>query len=69
MPSASVALVPLGQPAQYAARDEWLREIRRHLQHEVVDTSHALFEASKGADLRSNVDGIVDRFLTTTASP
>jgi pilus assembly protein CpaF len=61
----NVALVPLGEPAQYAAREEWLREIRRHLQVEVVGSSHALFEASKGADLRSNVDGIVDRFLTT----
>ena len=62
--SPSVALVPLGQPNQYAARDEWMREVRRHLQIEVVDTSHALFEASQGADLRSTIDGLVDRFLT-----
>jgi pilus assembly protein CpaF len=60
----SVALVPIGQPSQYAAREDWLREIRRHLQDEVVSASHALFQASKGTDLRTHVDGIVERFLT-----
>ena len=62
-PVTTVATVPVGSPSQYSARDEWLREIRRRLQDEVVGASHSLFEASKGTDLRGSVDTLVDRFL------
>ena len=57
-------IVPtLPEGATVAAREEWLLEVRRGLQVEVVENSHALFEATGSADLRPQVEGIVDRFL------
>ncbi len=61
--TSAVATVPIGAPANYAAREEWLREVRRRLQDEVVGSSHALFEASKTSDLRTAVDAILERFI------
>jgi pilus assembly protein CpaF len=66
-PSTAVATIPVGQPAQYAAREELLRDIRRRLQVEVINDSHALFEASATAELRPQVEGIVDRFITANS--
>jgi pilus assembly protein CpaF len=65
--STAVVTVPAGAPAQLAAREEWLRDIRRRLQDEVVNASHALFEASSGSELHPQVEGIVDRFLASNA--
>ena len=50
---------------QASTRGEQLREIRVRLQEAVVGSSAALFAASMSNDLRSQVDGIVDHFLTT----
>jgi pilus assembly protein CpaF len=59
--NALVPTLPAGE--QVAAREEFLREVRRGLQTEVVTNSHALFEATDTPDLRPQVDGIVDRYL------
>jgi pilus assembly protein CpaF len=67
--STEVAVIPAGAPAQVAAREEWLRDIRRRLQDEVVNASHALFEASAGSELHPQVEGIVDRFVASNAFP
>ena len=66
-PARAVATIPAGAPAQLAAREEWLRDIRRALQDEVISSSRTLFEAGPDADLRPQVDGIVDRFVTRNA--
>jgi pilus assembly protein CpaF len=63
--TALVPTVPAGE--QVAAREDWLREVRRGLQTEVVTNSHALFEATDTPDLRPQVEGIVDRYLGTNA--
>ena len=63
--AAAVVTIPTGAPAQLAAREEMLRDARAQLQHEVVSASHALFEAGVGPELRTEVDRIVDRFITT----
>ena len=66
VPEVPAVVVPtLAEGATVAAREEWLFEVRRGLQVEVIENSHALFEATGSADLRSSVEGIVDRFLTT----
>ena len=58
------AIVPtLAEGATVAAREEWLFEVRRGLQVEVIENSHALFEVSGSTDLRPQVEGIVDRYL------
>ncbi len=59
--NALVPTVPAGETV--VAREEFLREVRRGLQTEVVTNSHALFEATDTPDLRPQVDGIVDRYL------
>ena len=59
----AVVTIPTGAPAQFAAREELLRDARAQLQHEVVSASHALFEAGTGPELRTQVEGIVDRFI------
>ena len=56
-------MMPTGASAQFAAREEMLRDVRARLQHEIVSASHALFETGGGAELRTEVEGIVDRFL------
>ncbi len=63
----AITPVPIGAPGAYAARGEWLREVRHRLQDEVVGASHALFEAAKGSDLPTAVDAIVGRFITANA--
>ena len=42
--TALVPTLPAGE--QVAAREDWLREVRRGLQTEVITNSHALFEAT-----------------------
>ncbi len=64
-PTAVVPIAPPVQTGQLAAREAWLREVRRRLQGEVVGSSHALFDAAAGTELRAKVEGIVDRFVTT----
>ena len=59
--NALVPTVPAGETV--VAREEFLREVRRGLQTEVVTNSHALFDATDTPDLRPQVDGIVDRYL------
>ena len=63
------ALIIPSQPKgpQVAAREEWLFEIRRSLQVEVIDRSHALFEATGSDDLRPQVEAIVDSFLAANS--
>ncbi len=61
--SRAVVTMPSGAPAQMAAREDWLRDIRRRLQVEVVNDSNSLFKGADGSDLRPKVEGIVDRFL------
>ena len=51
------------RPARRARGDAARRP--RRLQVEVVNASHALFEAGAGPELRTQVEGIVDRFITT----
>jgi pilus assembly protein CpaF len=63
--TALVPTLPAGE--QIAAREDWLREVRRGLQTEVITNSHALFEATETADLRPEVEGIVDRYLGSNA--
>jgi pilus assembly protein CpaF len=65
--SRAVVTMPTGAPAQIAAREEWLRDIRRRLQVEVVNDSNSLFKGIGGTGLRPQVEGIVDRFLTLNA--
>ena len=63
-PAVQTALVPTLPPGeQVAAREEFLLEVRRGLQTEVVSNSHALFEATDTPDLRPQVEGIVERYL------
>ena len=50
-------------PAQVAAREEALRVVRASLIGEVTHASHSLFEATDAADLRTKVEGIVDRVI------
>ncbi len=64
----AVTVIPNGAPAQLAAREQWLREIRAALQHEVIGASHSLFAAADSADLRPQVEGIVDKFVQKTSS-
>ncbi len=67
-PAPLTALVPTVPPGeQVAAREEFLLEVRRGLQTEVVSNSHALFEATETPDLRPQVEGIVDRYLTANS--
>ena len=65
--SRAIVTMPAGAPAQLAAREEWLRDIRRRLQLEVVNDSNSLFKGAEGSDFRPQVEGIVDRFLTINA--
>ena len=50
-------------PAQVAAREGSLRAVRLALVDEVSTESHSLFEATDPADLRTKVEGIVDRVI------
>ena len=62
--SRAVVTLPAGAPEQLAAREVWMRDIRRRLQVEVVNDSNSLFKGAEGNDLRPQVEGIVDRFLS-----
>jgi pilus assembly protein CpaF len=59
-----VATPPTAAPRaqQVAAREEWLRDIRRRLQDEVIRASDALFNAEQ-ADLRKEVEAVVDHLI------
>ena len=54
-------------PAQVAAREDALRAVRVNLIDEVTHASHSLFEATDAADLRTKVEGIVDRVIDAGA--
>ncbi|HYO44791.1 MAG TPA: ATPase, T2SS/T4P/T4SS family [Candidatus Limnocylindrales bacterium] len=62
--SRAIVTMPAGAPEQLAARELWLRDIRRRLQVEVVNDSNTLFKGADGPNLRPEVEGIVDRFLS-----
>ncbi len=62
-PAPTVAL----NPAQVAAREDALRAVRVNLIDEVTHASHSLFEATDAADLRTKVEGIVDRVIAAGA--
>jgi pilus assembly protein CpaF len=64
----AITTIPAGAPAQLAAREVWLREVRASLQHEVINASHSLFAAAEGSDLRPQVEGIIDKFIQRTSS-
>jgi pilus assembly protein CpaF len=49
--------------ARTAARDEMLHSIRVRLQEEVNNAPGSLFEATSAADVRTKVEGIVDRVI------
>ena len=57
------APAPAPQPSQVAAREEWLRDIRRRLQDEVIKASDTLLAVDAGADSHKEVAAVVDRFL------
>ncbi len=65
--SRAIVTMPAGAPAHMAAREEWLLDIRRRLQVEVVNDSNSLFKGVDGNNLRPQVEGIVDRFLSINA--
>ncbi|HEX6868131.1 MAG TPA: ATPase, T2SS/T4P/T4SS family [Candidatus Limnocylindrales bacterium] len=58
-PPPAVAL----SPAQMSAREDALRVVRVALVAEVSSASHSLFDSPDAADLRSKVEGIVDRVI------
>jgi pilus assembly protein CpaF len=51
------------KPAQAAAREALLREIRVHLMDEASRASSSLFDAAAPAALRANVEALVDRVV------
>lgn len=65
MPVAPTPAAP--RQAQVAAREDWLRDIRRRLQDEVVRSSSSLFRATAEAGLHLEVEAIVDRLLAANA--
>jgi pilus assembly protein CpaF len=58
-----VAPAAAPKPAQVAAREDWLRDIRRSLQDEVIKASDALLAVDAGGDIHKEVATVVDRFL------
>jgi pilus assembly protein CpaF len=62
VPAAPVPPTVTLNPAQVAAREDALRIVRVSLIEEVTSASHSLFEATE-ADLRSKVEGVVDRVI------
>ncbi len=65
IPTAVVPAAP--RPVRVAAREDWLRDIRRRLQGEVVRSSSSLFRATAEADIHREVEAIVDRLLAANA--
>ena len=59
----SVVPAAAPRPAQVAAREDWLRDIRRSLQDEVIKASDALLAVDAGGDIHREVATVVDRFL------
>ncbi len=57
------APAPAPRPSQIAAREEWLRDIRRRLQDAVIKASDTLLAVDAGADSHKEVAAVVDRFL------
>ena len=55
---------PPPTPARVAARDELLRQIRLSLQDEVTAAFSTLLDVTDPAQLRTRVEGIVDRVIT-----
>lgn len=64
-PGSPLAPVPYQgvRGAASIGREQQLREIRDALQHEVIASSHELFSAVDGEQLRERIGGIVDRML------
>jgi len=59
------ALVPvLAKAAPSPAREEMLRDVKVHLQDEVVNAFDALLDVSKSADVRTKIAGMVDRTIS-----
>src|SRR5712691_787759 len=61
--SEPVAPPPAPTPARVAAREGLLREIRLRLQDEVTVTFDTLLDITNPAELRTKVEGIVDRVI------
>ena len=63
-PARAPAPAPTPQnPAQVAAREELLRDIRVRLQDEVMSAFDTLLDVADPADLRAKVEVIVDRVI------
>ena len=62
-PAPPVAPAVALSPAQMSAREDALRVVRVALVAEVSSASHSLFDSPDAADLRSKVEGIVDRVI------
>jgi pilus assembly protein CpaF len=64
-PPASAPNAPASAPklSQGAAREQWLRDIRRRLQEEIVSGSDSRFDDVAEADVHKEVEAVVDRFL------
>ena len=58
-----VAPVPVARPAQAAAREELLREIRLLVQDAVTHAFDALLDIANPADLHAKIEVIVDRII------
>ena len=52
-----------GRGAQVSAREEWLRDVRRRLQDEIISSSDALFAATESPDGRAEMEAVLDRLI------